>query len=76
MSFTDIGLIVVAVIAILGAAGAFTIAYRRSQVEKEPADGLSAETRAADRSMEGVRVEPLPVVESETVSVVSLSPFV
>ena len=69
MSFTDIALIIVAVIAILGAAGAFTIAYRRSQAEKKPVDGLSAETLAADRSMEGVRIDPLPVVEEPVAEV-------
>lgn len=68
MSFADIALVVVAVIAILGAAGAFTIAYRRSQSEEvDPTAGVSAETLAADRSMEGVRLEPIvaAVVESE-----------
>jgi cytochrome b6-f complex iron-sulfur subunit len=60
MNLADIALIVVALIAVLGAVGAFTIAYRRSQAaEKDPTAGVSAETRAADRSMEGVRVEPI-----------------
>lgn len=53
-------LIGVAVFAILGAVGAFTIAFRRSQAPKPrgSGDGVSAETRRADRSMRGVRVEP------------------
>ncbi|MGB7861280.1 MAG: ubiquinol-cytochrome c reductase iron-sulfur subunit [Acidimicrobiia bacterium] len=69
MSFTNLFLIGVALFAILGAIGAFTIAYRRAQAAKPPPDpgaGLAAETVAADRSMAGVRVEPLPqVVEDE-----------
>lgn len=65
MTLTSAALIAVAVIAILGAAGAFTVAYRRSKEEgeKDPTAGVSAETLAADRSMEGVAVEPLPVDE-------------
>ncbi len=44
-------LIGVAVFAILGAVGAFTIAFRRSQAAPpEPTAGVSAETRRADRS--------------------------
>lgn len=59
MTFTNMVLIGVAVFAILGAVGAFTIAFRRSQVPKSrgPGEGISAETRRADRSMVGVRVE-------------------
>ena len=61
MSFSNLALIGVAVIAILGAAGAFAIAYRRSQTDEQPdpTAGVSAETRAADKSMAGVRVEPI-----------------
>ncbi len=59
-------LIGVAVFAVLGAIGAFTIAFRRSQAAKpDPTSGVSAETRRADRSLKGVRVEPIPVVEPE-----------
>jgi len=68
MSLTDIALVVVAVIAILGAAGAFTVAYRRSQPgEPDPTAGVSSETLAADKSMDGVLVEspPVPVEEEE-----------
>jgi cytochrome b6-f complex iron-sulfur subunit len=59
----------VAVVAILGAAGAFAVAYRRSQaVEKpDPLAGVSAETRAADTSTAVVvppRAEP-EMVEPE-----------
>ena len=62
-------LIAVALFAILGAAGAFTIAYRRSEKDKpvDPASGISGETLKADRSMDGVQVEPLPVVEEAPV---------
>ena len=68
MSLTDIALVVVAVIAILGAAGAFTVAYRRTQPgEPDPTAGVSSETLAADKSMDGVLVEspPVPVEEEE-----------
>ena len=69
MSFTDMVLIGVALFAILGAVGAFTIAYRRSEKDK-PIDvgaGLSGETLRSDRSMDGVRVAPLPVVDEEPI---------
>lgn len=62
MTFTNMILVGVALFAILGAVGAFTIAFRRSQAGKQDAtSGVSAETRAADQSMAGVRVEPIPV---------------
>ena len=65
MSGANLALIGVAVVAIFGAIGAFAIAFRRSQGEDEkqsdPTAGVSAETRAADRSMEGVTVAPIPV---------------
>jgi cytochrome b6-f complex iron-sulfur subunit len=62
MTFTNMVLIGVALFAILGAVGAFTIAFRRSQVARpaDPVAGVSSETRRADRSMQGVRVEPVP----------------
>lgn len=69
MTFTNMILIGVALFAILGAVGAFTIAFRRSQAAKpEPTAGVSAETLKADKSMEGVRVEPIiePVEEDVT----------
>ncbi len=67
MSVANLAVIGVAVIAILAAAGAFAIAYRRSQREEQldPTAGVSAETRAADKSMAGVRVEPIVVAEEE-----------
>jgi cytochrome b6-f complex iron-sulfur subunit len=62
-------LIGVALFAILGVVGAFTIAFRRTQIAEEPKPdptaGVSAETRRADKSMAGVRVEPIPVVIEE-----------
>jgi cytochrome b6-f complex iron-sulfur subunit len=66
MTLTSIALISVAVVAILGAAGAFAVAYRRSQtVEKpDPLAGVSPETRAADRSATSV-LPPVPVDEAE-----------
>lgn len=54
-------LIGVALFAVLGAVGAFTIAFRRSETEEklDPIAGLSAETLAADKSLVGVTVEPI-----------------
>ena len=70
MTFTNMVLIGVALFAIVGAIGAFTIAFRRSQGEDvmDPTGGLSVETLKADRSMAGVRVEPI-VTEVEVESV-------
>ncbi|MFV1960581.1 MAG: ubiquinol-cytochrome c reductase iron-sulfur subunit [Acidimicrobiia bacterium] len=78
MSLGNLVLIGVALFAILGAVGAFTIAFRRSQIDQpvDPADptaGVSSETLKADKSMSGVRVEPLPVpVVEETVDEVEV----
>ncbi|MGA7096387.1 MAG: ubiquinol-cytochrome c reductase iron-sulfur subunit [Acidimicrobiia bacterium] len=60
MTASNIALIAVAVIAIFGAIGAFTVAFRRSQsVDKpEPTAGVSAETLKADRSMSGMTISP------------------
>ena len=69
MTFTNLVLVGVGLFAILGAIGAFTIAFRRSRAERpDPTAGVSAETRRADRSLEGVRVEPIAVPEREEVS--------
>jgi cytochrome b6-f complex iron-sulfur subunit len=72
MSFTNMVLIGVAVFAILGAIGAFTIAFRRSQMSRpaDPSAGVSAETRRADRSMAGVRVGPLVLPEGDVAATV------
>ncbi|MEX1037675.1 MAG: ubiquinol-cytochrome c reductase iron-sulfur subunit [Acidimicrobiia bacterium] len=59
MSAENLILIGVAVVALIGAIGAFAIAFKRSQPEPDPLEGLSPETRKADRSMVGVRVEPI-----------------
>lgn len=67
MSAQNLVLIGVAVAAIIGAIGAFTIAFKRSQPEPDPLAGLSKETRKADRSMEGVRVEPIATAADEVV---------
>ncbi len=60
MTAANIALIGVAVVAIFGAIGAFTVAFRRSQgdtaKQKDPTAGVSEETRVADRSMAGVVV--------------------
>jgi Rieske Fe-S protein len=60
MTLTNIALIGVAVVAIFGAAGAFAVAYRRSQaVERpDPLAGVSAETRAADKPLRSIVVTP------------------
>jgi cytochrome b6-f complex iron-sulfur subunit len=70
MTLTNAVLITVAVVAILGAAGAFAVAYRRSQTEEkpDPLAGVSAETKAADTRTAVVvppRPEPEAVVEDE-----------
>ncbi len=69
MTFPNMILIGAAVFAIIGALGAFTIAYRRSQEAVKKEAGPSTETVRADRSLQGVRVEPLapavPDVEPE-----------
>jgi len=59
MTAENLILIGVALIAVLGAIGAFAVAFKRSQPEPDPLEGLSKETRTADRSMAGVRVEPI-----------------
>ena len=62
MTFGNWILVLVAIFAILGAIGAFTIAFRRTRAERpDPTAGVSQETRRADRSLAGVRVEPIPV---------------
>lgn len=66
MTFANMILIGAAVFAIIGALGAFTIAYRRSQeAARRESAGPSAETVRADRSLQGVRVEPLVIAEPE-----------
>lgn len=60
MTLTTIALIAVGVIAILGAAGAFAVAYRRSQTDEppEPMIKVSRETMAADRPLAGGLIPP------------------
>lgn len=66
MTFANWILVIVAVFAILGAIGAFGIAFRRTRAERpDPTAGVSPETLRADRSMSGVRVEPIEVREPE-----------
>lgn len=65
MTFANWVLVGVAVFAILGAIGAFTIAFRRTRAERpDPTAGVSPETRRADRSMSGVRVAPIEIAEA------------
>jgi len=66
MTFTNWILVGVGFFAILGAVGAFTIAFRRSRSDRpDPTAGVSGETRRADRSLEGVRVAPIATPEPE-----------
>jgi len=70
MTFSNWVLVAVAVFAILGALGAFTIAFRRTRAERpDPTAGVSAETRRADRSLAGVRVAVPSAVAAETSTV-------
>jgi cytochrome b6-f complex iron-sulfur subunit len=70
MTFANWAPIAVAVFAILGALGAFTIAFRRTRAERpDPTAGVSAETRRADRSLAGVRVAVPSAVAAETTTV-------
>jgi cytochrome b6-f complex iron-sulfur subunit len=65
MTFANWVLVAVGLFAILGAVGAFTIAFRRARSERGDATaGVSAETRRADRSLEGVSAPPLPEPEA------------
>jgi cytochrome b6-f complex iron-sulfur subunit len=66
VTLTNAALIAVAVVAILGAVGAFAVAYRRSQTTEkpDPLAGVSEETRAADRSTRAVAI-PAPLVVSD-----------
>jgi cytochrome b6-f complex iron-sulfur subunit len=69
MTFANWILVAVAVFAILGAVGAFTIAFRRTRAERpDPTAGVSPETRRADKSLTGVRVEPIATLEPEDAS--------
>lgn len=70
MTFTNWILIGVGFFAIIGALGAFTIAFRRSRAERpDPTAGVSDETRRADRSMDGIRVEPIAIPEPTPIEV-------
>jgi cytochrome b6-f complex iron-sulfur subunit len=70
MTFSNWVLVAVAVFAILGALGAFTIAFRRTRAERpDPTAGVSAETRRADRSLAGVRLAVPSAVAAETSTV-------
>jgi cytochrome b6-f complex iron-sulfur subunit len=81
MSFANWVLVGVGLFSILGAIGAFTIAFRRTRAERpDPVAGVSAETRRADRSMAGVTVpappEPEPEVEAVEPEVAEEAPEV
>ncbi len=79
MTLTNVVLLAVGVIAVLGAAGAFAVAYRRSKdaAPQEPAIKLSKETLAADRPLASGLVPPrveveAPALESSAVLVEEL----
>lgn len=63
MTTTGLVLIGVAAVAIFGAVGAFAIAFRRARTEEEEdwTSNVAPETRTADRSMRGIKVEPIAV---------------
>lgn len=63
MTATNLVLIGIAVVAIFGALGAFAVAFRRTRSEADWQTGVERDAREADRSMRGVRVEPVPVLE-------------
>ena len=63
MSGTNLILVGVAAVAIFGAMGAFVVAFRRTRREDDWQSGVEPDARAADRSMTGVRVEPIPIPE-------------
>lgn len=69
MTTTSLILIGVAAVAILGAVGAFAVAFRRTRDDSDWTSKVQAETRSADKSMKGVRVAPieLPAVEASEV---------
>ncbi|MGH8912462.1 MAG: ubiquinol-cytochrome c reductase iron-sulfur subunit [Acidimicrobiia bacterium] len=67
MSTTNLILIGVAAVAIFGALGAFAVAFRRSHREDDWESNVGDETRRADQSMKGVRVQPIPIVAPEPV---------
>jgi cytochrome b6-f complex iron-sulfur subunit len=70
MTLTNAALIAVAAVAILGAVGAFAVAFRRSQTAEkpDPMAGVSGETLAADRSARAVTI-PAPVEAAAEVEV-------
>jgi len=76
VTLTNAALIAVAVVAILGAVGAFAVAYRRSQTTEkpDPLAGVSEETRAADRSTRAVAIPAPLVVSDETEDVAEPEP--
>ncbi|MFP3915393.1 MAG: Rieske 2Fe-2S domain-containing protein [Actinomycetota bacterium] len=59
MTATNLVLIGIAAVAIFGALGAFAVAYRRARQEPDWEAGVEPDARSADRSMRGVRVEPV-----------------
>lgn len=65
MSTTNLILIGVAAVAIFGAVGAFAVAFRRSHRSDDWESNVGEETRRADRSLSGVRVEPIPIIQPE-----------
>ena len=69
MTTTSLILIGVAAVAILGAVGAFAVAFRRTRDDSDWTSQVQAETRSADKSMKGVRVAPieLPAAEASEV---------
>lgn len=66
MTTTNLVLIGIAVVAIFGALGAFAVAFRRASGDSDDwQSGLERDALQADRSLRGVRVEPIEVPEPE-----------
>jgi cytochrome b6-f complex iron-sulfur subunit len=61
VSTTNLILIGVAVVAIFGALGAFAIAFRRTRGDTDWRGRVERDARTADKSLRGVRVEPVRV---------------
>lgn len=65
MTATNLILIGVGAVAILGALGVFAVAFRRTRSEPGWTERVEKDARQADRSLAGVRVEPITVEAPE-----------
>lgn len=65
MTTTNLILIGIAVVAIFGALGAFAVAFRRARGDSDWQSQVERDARHADRSMRGVRLDPVRTPEPE-----------